>query len=264
MMSRLLGIVAAPLAVAAASPLHAAPAAVTYHIERYNHLVTVKDANEKTLTTFSAATPTLQGLFTWSAANPPINTPRTLTLTLKDQNGKRLWSSPVPVAYPQNINVSFNTNAEGTQLAINTVQDNPSNSNYPPASGLVFVVGANGRPMSFGDGTHQFRYVYEANRFSVVDKDGKTLMHGDFAAKNLDIGSPAADGLHLSQDGTGTMQINGTSIAIDKVTKDGKTYQSFPWNGHKVFIEQDCNWNVTTDGDLTINAPSIDKTTASK
>ena len=268
-----LGLLSATLAFAAAAALHASPAApaqaapaasMTYHIERHGQQVLDKDANEKTLTTFSAATPTLQGLFTWSAAGLTADTPRTLALTLKDQNGRRLWFTPVAVAYPQNISVNFNTTSEGTQLVINTTQPNPSNPDYPPATGLTFVVGADGRPESFRDASHRFKYVYQAHGFSVVDQDGKTVMHGNFDTASSEIGSPLGFNLHLSQDGTGTMQINGNTIVIDKITKDGKTYQSFPWNSHKVLVEQGCNWNVTSDGDLTVNAPSATQTAASK
>ncbi len=270
MMSRSLGILFAALAFAIAAPLHAAPSvaapadSMTYHIERHNQQVIVTDADGKALTTFSAATPTLQGLFTWSAAGPTANTPRSLTLTLKDLNGRRLWSTPVSVVYPQIVSVNYPSTADGTLLTINTTQDNPFNTEWPPASGVSFVVGADGRPLNFGVGSHQFKYVYEPHGFSVVDQNGKTLMHGDFAANNLDIGSPAGYGLHLNQDGTGAMNVNGTEIAINKITKDGKVYQSFPWNGHNVLIEQSCSWNVTSDGDLTVSAPSTGSKSASK
>ena len=274
MISRtMIGVLSAMFASAVAAPLHAAPAAaaapaasVTYHIERHNQQVTVKDANEKVLAAFPTTTPTIQGICMWGAVGPAADTSaaRSLTLTLKDQNGRRLWSTPVLVAYPQIISVNYNSTAGGTLLMINTTQDSTPNPDYPPASGLSVTIGADGRPMSFGDASHRYKYVYEPQGFSVVDPDGKVIEHINADTHKFEIAGTAGNSLHFNQDGTGTMRINGTNIAIDSVTKDGKVYQSFPWNGHKVLIEQGCNWNVTTDGDLTVNAPSIAKTTARK
>ena len=268
-----IGLLSATLALAATSPLHAVPTApadtatvstATYHVERHGSQVTVKDADGKLLATFSAATPTIRGLYLWGAAGPAANTPRSLSLTLRDQNGGRLWSTPVPVVYPQTVSVNYNSTAGGALLMINTTQNDAPDPDYPPASGLSFTLGADGRPIDFSDTSHRYTYVYEPHGFSIVDQCGKVVEHVDIDTKKFEITGPAGYNLHLNQDGTGTMQINKMSIAIDKVTKDGMIYQSFPWNGHKVFIGMGCNWNVTSDGDLTVNAPAPDKKAARK
>ncbi len=261
------------MAFAVAAPLHSAfagsamPAAVlsaTYHIERHNQKVSVEDANGKALAAFSAATPSIQGSFTWSATVLSANKVPILTLTLKDGSGRSLWSTPVSVVYPQTIAVNYNSTAGGTLLSITATQNNTPDPDYPPASGLLFTIGQDGRPISFGDAAHQYKYIYAPHGFSVVGPDGKTVMQGSDNASNLEINSPSGFRLHMNLDGTGTMQLNGMNIPIEKVTKDSKVYVSFPWNGHTVLIEQSCNWNITSDGDLTINAPTTGRAAAIK
>lgn len=91
MMSRLLGVLAAMLALAAAFPLHAAPAApvnlMVYHIERHGQKVIVKDADEKTLTMIicphQVLTSLLEPMVAWSVLGPlRVNTNMFLTMTL--------------------------------------------------------------------------------------------------------------------------------------------------------------------------------------
>ncbi len=215
-----LGLLSATLAFAAAAPLHAAPAAappvnlMVYHIERHGQQVTVKDANEKPLTTFFNATPVLQGIFVWSAARRAANTPRKLTLTLKDQNGRNLWSTPVSVVYPQSISVgSYDDTGSDTQLVVRTTQANPADPDYLPASGFNFAVGADSRLVSFGAALRQYKYVCEGDTYSVVDQNGQTVIFGYFvnqrAVPRL---RRSGLGLHLNQDGTVTMQINGKNV----------------------------------------------------
>ena len=282
MISRIaLGVLSATLAVAA-SPLYADPAAssqaapaasMTYHIERHGPQVTVKDADEKTLTTFSTATTNLQGVLI--RTTPPgakasaVSALDKITLMLEDQNGRLFWSTPIPITFPLQTNVSYNPDVGGTLLTVNHQTEDASDSSDPsqsPPSRLTFVIGPDGRPVSFGDATHQFKYVYEANGFSLIGSDGKVLIHGETTKNGVDISAKNSVMAHLNlnQDGTGTMQLNGTNIPIGKVVKDGKTYSSFPWNGHKVLVDQSCSWSVTSDGDLTVNGPALAKTTASK
>ncbi len=289
MISRIaLGVLSATLAVAA-SPLYADPAAssqaapaasMTYHIERHGPQVTVKDADEKTLTTFSTATTNLQTPTTnlqgvLIRITPPgakasaVSALDKITLMLEDQNGRLFWSTPVPITFPLQTNVSYNPDVGGTLLIVNHQTEDASDSSdpsQPPPSRLTFVIGPDGRPLSFGDATHQFKYVYEANGFSLIGSDGKVLIHGETTKNGVDISAKNSVMAHLNlnQDGTGTMQLNGTNIPIGKVVKDGKTYSSFPWNGHKVLVDQSCSWSVTSDGDLTVNGPAPAKTTASK
>lgn len=224
MISRVsLGILFAALAFAIAAPLHAAPAAsvtapidsVTYHIERHNQQVMVKDANEKTLVTCTAATQTIQGFFVWSAAGPAANTPRRLTLTLKDENSRSLWSTPVSVVYPQSVSVGcYDDTGSGTQLVVRTTRANPADPDYLPASSLSFAVGADGRLISFGSASHQYKYVHEADTFSVVDQDGQTVIFGYFVVNKLGIHGlgRSRQGLHLNPDGTVTIQIDGKNV----------------------------------------------------
>ncbi len=231
MMSRLsLGTLSAALAFAIAAPLHAAPPvaapvnSMIYHIERRNQQVTVKDADEKTLVTCTAATQTIQGFFVWSAAGRAANTPRKLTLTLKDQNSQNLWSTLVSVVYPQTISVGcYDDTGSGTQLVVSTTQANPANPDYPPASDLSFAVGADGRLVSFGNASHQYKYVYEAQSFSIVDQDGKTIIYGYFVVNKLPIRSlgRSRQSFHLNQDGTVTIQIDGKNVEPSNVLKNG-------------------------------------------
>ena len=219
-----LGLLPAILAIAA--PLHAAPASpvvapvslMVYHIERHNQQVTIKDANEKTLITFADATPTLQGFCVWSAASRAANKPRSLTLTLKDQNGRNLWLTPVTVVYPQSISVgSYDDTGSDTQLVVRITQANPADPDYLPASGINFAVGADGRLVSLGAGSRQYRYVYGADTFSIVDQDGQGVFFGDFVDKRAvpHLGRSGL-GLHLNQDGTVTMQMNGKNVEVDE------------------------------------------------
>jgi len=276
MISRIaLGILSATLAFAAVSPLHATPtasaaapaASVTYHIERHNQQVVVENADGKALTTFSAATPT-QSLLVWSAAGPAADTSaqRPLTLTLKDQKGRRLRSTPILVMCPQTISMNYHSITGGTVLAISTTPLNPPDPNYWPSSGLIFTSGTNGYRLGFVFGSKRFKYVYEAHDFAILDHDGETLLQGiaNSPESSMEISSPAEYGQHLNQNGTGTLQLNGTSIAIDKVTKEGKVYQSVPWRGHTLVVAEPCSWSITIDGKLTVSAPSTAKTTANK
>ena len=224
MTTRSLGLLPAVLAIAA--PLHAAPAPpvaaplnlMVYHIERHGQQVTIKDANEKTLTTFSDATPLLQGLLSWSATSRAANTPRSLALTLKDQNGRNLWSTPVAVVYPQSISVgSYDDTGSDTQLVVRTTQANPADPDYLPASGFNFGVGTDGRLVSFGAGSRQYKYAYETQGFSVVNQEATTVIHGDFVNKRAvpRLGRSGL-GLHLNPDGTVAMQINGKEVEVSE------------------------------------------------
>ncbi len=256
-----LGLLFATLAFAAAMPLHAAPAAsapvdsVTYHIERYNQQITVKDADEETLATCTTATPEILAILTKVV-------PHQLLFTLEDQGGKQLWSTPIPVISPAKFSFQYSTDISGTKISVTHQQKDTSDSTQPPFSRAVIVIGSDGRPVSMSDGHKTYNFAVTPTGGSITGPDGKILVQ---KGKNgIDVSGPEGNAAHLNPDGTGTMQINGTDIAITKVTKDGKTYQSFPWNGHKVLVEQSCTWSVTTDGDLTVNAPSTAKTTASK
>lgn len=221
MISRIaLGVLSAMLAFADALPLYAAPAAsapvnlMVYHIERHGQQVTVKDANEKTLVTCTAATPTIQGGVVWSAAGRAANTPRELTITLKDQNSRNLWSTPVLVVYPQSISLGcYDDTGSGTQIVVRTTQVNPADPDYVPASGFSFAIGADGRLVSFGDASHQYKYVCEADTYSVIDQSGQTVIFGYFVNKQAvpRLGRSGL-GLHLNQNGAVTMQINGQDV----------------------------------------------------
>lgn len=278
MISRIsLGILTTALAFAIAAPLHAAPAtsavapvdSITYHIERHNQQVIVKDAHGKTLTTFSAATPALQGLLMWSAVGPAAGTPRPLVLTLKNQNGRRLQSTPILVMCPQTLSLSYHSVAGGTVLAISTTQLNPPDPDYWPSSGLIYTSGTNGHPLGFMYGTvgsERLKYVYEVRDFSIVDQKGETFLYGEVNTReaSMKVSSPAGYDQYFDRDGQGTLELNGTSIAIDKVTEDGKASKSFPWKNHSLVVAEPCSWSVTLDGKLTVSAPSTAKTTASK
>ena len=94
-------VLSATLALAAVAPLHAAPTSAelatvstaTYHIERHGSQVLVKDANERMLAKFSAATSTIKcviarNMLSGDAASnseTAAHQPRP-RLTLEDQN----------------------------------------------------------------------------------------------------------------------------------------------------------------------------------
>ncbi len=146
-------------------------------------------------------------------------------------------------------------------LAISTTQLNPPDPDYWPSSGLIYTYGTSGRPLGFKYGTvgsEQLRYVYEVHDFSLVDQHGETFLQGTVNAReaSIKISSPAGYDQYLNRHGTGTLDINGTSIAIDKVTEDGKVFKSSPWKGRSLVVAEPCSWSVTADGKLTVNAPS--------
>jgi len=261
MMSRTsLGILSAALAFAIAAPFHAAPAAsaqaapagaVIYQIERHNQQVTVKDADGKMLVMCTATTPTIQGVLMKNATDGGVisadrTVPHHSTFTLEDQNGRRLWSTVVPVVSPNRLSFKYNPDVSGSQLIIAHQTEDTSNPDQTPISRLVMVLGPDGRPVSMSDGHKTYSIAISPTSVSLTDPTGKTI-------RSIEIKNTGA-----------IVNLNGTKLEIKQVTKDGKVYTSFPWNGHYVLIEQSCNWNITSDGNLTVSAPSTAKTTASK
>ena len=274
-----LSLFSATLAFAAAVSLHAAPAAavqaapadsVTYHIERHGQQVTVKDANEKTLITRLATTQTIQEVFTKAVPNPNAafthkKVADQIMFTLEDQTGRRLWSTPVPVVSPNQISFVYNTKMVGSQLIIGHQAEDTSARDQPPFSRLVIVIGLDGRPVSMSDGHKTYNIAISPTESSFTGQDGKVLLETHVKANNT-IAFTTPDGTGSAQ-ATGTsvaINLNGTTVSAKTVKKDGKTYLSFPWNGHNVLVEQPCTISFTNDGDLTVNIPSTAKTTASK
>ena len=268
MMSRLLGVLAATLALAVAAPLYAAPTpaapadSITYHIERHNQQVTVKDANEKTLVICRATTPTLQGIFVKNVLNGTVSTdkktPGQLRFMLEDQNGLRLWSTLVPVTSPLQVGFKYGPEINGSVFVVTHQAEETSDPNQPPALRLVWVMGLDGHPVSMSDGVRTMNFAINPTGISVTNPSGKVLMKSESTPKDGTVFSTSdgASGSVKTTDTGSVIDINGTQTMVKKVTKDGKVYSSFPWNGHHVLAEQPCSISVTSDGDLTVNAPS--------
>ncbi len=279
-MSRSLGILSAALAFAIAAPLHAAPTtsaaapvdSVTYHIDRHNQAVTVKDANEKTLATFFAMTPTIQGVFTKAAAASDTGIASTdkkalhrLRFTLEDQAGRQLWSTIVPVVSPLKFSFSYNADVSGLQLTIAHQTEDTSATDQPPFSRLVMVIGPDGRPVSMSDGHKTYNIAISPTSASFIGQDGEILLKGQGTPNDGAVfTTPTGNGSVKTTDTGAVVNLNGTKFEIKKVTKDGKVYSSFPWNGHNVLVEQPSTLSFTSDGDLTVNIPKTDKATVSK
>ena len=276
-----LGILSATLSLASVAPLHAAPAAsagiaivstATYHVERHGSQVTVKDANEKTLVTCTAATPTIQCVF---ARNKPSETitPRSKKafyqpiFTLEDQNGRHLWSTLVPVVSPTHFQFVYNVDITGIKILLDNKPSDtsPADQHQPSASRLFIILGADGRPLSAGDNLGN-KFALTPTGGSLTDPDGKVLFQAQGTPNNGAIFT-GPDGMGGSVKTTNTgaiINLNGTKFVIKKVTKNGKTYSSFPWNGHNVMVDQSCTLGFTSDGDLTVDVSSTAKTAASK
>jgi hypothetical protein len=257
-----LGILSAVLALAA--PLHAAPAAantvdsVSYQIERHNQQVTVKDAKGKTLVTCTAVTPTLQGIFARqlnrAGAVSTDKTPSPLTFTLEDQNGLKLWSTIVPVISANQVSFKYNDNMSGSQLVVGHQTENTSDADQRPFLRLVILIGPDGRPISMSDGHETYKIAINPTDTSVVGQDGKTLMQMHVHPnKTATFVTPDGIGSAAASDSGVALNLNGKTVSAKMVTKEGKHYLSFPWNGHNVLVEQPCTVNFTADGDLTIN-----------
>lgn len=237
--------IAAPLAPVAA----VTTASATYTISNHYHLVTVRSGNGRLLLTRRISTPTVRAVFAKGAAASPAK-PHALSFSVEDGNGLRLWSAQVPVVSGMHsIKVAFKKidNAQGgIQCALNfssksqpdatkgSVSHDPSD---PPI--FVCVIGDDNTlvSMSGGNKKDQFKLAAILNGATLSDSDGTSAT------------------LHMTSTG-GTMEMNGTKIKIEPVKRDGKDYYSFPWNGHQVFVEGGCTISLTSDGDLTVNAPA--------
>lgn len=273
-----LGILSTALAFAIAAPLHAAPTAsaaapvdsMTYHIERHNQQVTVKNASGKMLATFFATTPTIQGVLAKAAPSAGVvpinkNSSHQPMFTLEDQNGKRLWSTLVPVLSPTNFRLIYNADMSGTELVLDHQTENTSDHSQPLASRLFFMLDADGHPLSAGDNLGN-KFAISPTGASLTDSDGKVLFKAQGTPNDGAIfsGPDGMTGSVKTTDTGASVNLNGIKFEIKKVTKDGKEYSSFPWNGHNVLVEQPCTLGFTSDGDLTVNIPEAAKTTATK
>ena len=272
-----LGILSAVFALA--TPLHAAPAAaktvdsVSYQIERHNQQVTVKDANGKTLVMCTAVTPTLRGIFARQLDKINLDkintvsadkTPSPLTFTLEDQNGLKLWSTIVPVISANQVSFKYNDNMSGSQLVVSHQTENTSDADQRPFLRLVVVIGPDGRPISMSDGHETYKIAINPTGASLVGQDGKALMQMHVQPnKTVTFVTPDGIGSAAANNSAVALNLNGKTVSAKMVTKEGKHYLSFPWNGHNVLVEQPCTVNFTTEGDLTINTPSANSTSVS-
>ncbi len=272
-------VLSATLALAAVAPLYAAPTSAelatvstaTYHIERHGSQVLVKDANERMLAKFSAATSTIKcviarNMLSGDAASNSETAAHQPRLTLEDQNGRWLWSTLVPMAHLKHFRFVYNVDFSGTKLMFDNNPDNtpPPDQSHPKASHLFVVLGSDGRPLSGGDNLGD-KYMISSAGATLTEADGTvTKMQRTSDNSASVVSSDGTTGSVKTTDLGAIVNLNGTSFVIKKVVKDGKTYSSFPWNGHNVMVDQSCTLGFTSDGDLTVDVPSAAKTAASR
>ena len=106
------------------------------------------------------------------------------------------------------------------------------------------TIDANGQFVDMKAADKEMKFAAGHDGFVLTSPDGK--------------GESASVSLNKDASG-GVMIINGTQIPIKRVDRSGKFYLSFPWNGHQVFVAEGCSFSVTSDGDLTVDPPSVSK-----
>ncbi len=221
----------------------------SYTINNRSSLVTVKSEAGKVLLTRKAATPTLRAVLVKEAA-ASTGLPHPLLFTLEDATGLRLWSAPIPTGHGMHsakfvwkavdgagggmkFTFAFSTERQPGTAA------SAAEGNSPDGPIFTCVIGASNNiiSMNAGDKTDQINMTAVPN--------GATLTSSDGTNATVHV-TPAGD----------TLEINGTTIRLERVKRDGKDYILFPWNGHKVFVESNCGFSLTGDGDLTVNGPA--------
>ncbi len=221
----------------------------SYTISHSSNLITIKNEAGKLLLTRQAATPTLRAVLiketATSAALPP-----SLLFTLEDATGLRLWSAHVPVVQEMhsakmtwNIMGGVNSGMKFT-FAFSTERQpgavaSAAEDNLPDGPVFTYVIGAGNSIVSMNGGgkTDGIAMAVVPNGATIVSSDGTNAM------------------FHITPAGD-TLEFNGTKIKMEPVKRDGKDYWSFPWNGHKIFVEGGCTISMTGDGDLTVDAPA--------
>ena len=260
--------IAAPCGAAPITPAQAPTAVVVaYVLQNHDQHVTVKDGDGKTLRTAQAGTPTLQLVISITsappasptAASPSLAAPdsavvkpksRQVSLLLRDQNGLRLWSQLLPMA-PQMHTFTFSATsssaAKGTRLELTfstkkSETATASDESEPPP--IIMTIDSHGQFVGMKGADKEMKIAANRSGVTFTGPDGS----GESASVNLNKDASA-----------GMMVINGTQIPIERVKRNGKSYLSFPWNGHKVLVGDGCNFSVTSDGDLTVDPPSGSK-----
>lgn len=255
--------IAAWCAAAPAAPAQTATAdTAIYVINNHKGLVTVTEGSGETVLTRHIATPTVLAIFTQGplgagtpVAAKPVLAPR--YLTLEDANGLRLWSTPLAVTEPVKYNVHFYDGAKGMVLSIDHTLNGVTNPNKPEVSPVVYVIGEDGRLISIKAGDKTYKTALNPNGGTVNTPTGDITLKGSPQGTSFTLPTGANGSINFSKDGkSGTMVINGTTIPIIAVNRDGKDYLSFPWYGHKVLVENGCTFTANNDGELIIDAPS--------